>query len=136
MSKTVGHLSPFTGQQGEQGFKGDLTFHHCRGQIALRPNMEKRSDRSPDYTVLVDREGAGRGWQEYGLAWDKEPEDKPAYVSILLNHESLQQDFNLAAFPPFNEEEDERWVIVYGRPRGGRVAETAAATIATAQSPF
>lgn len=135
MSKTVGHLAPFTGQSGE-GYKGELTLHQCRGQIALAPVSEKRKDTSPDFTVLVDREGAGRGWQEYGIAWIKKPEKKPAYLSILINHESLQQDFNVAAFPPFEPEKDARWVIVFGRPRGGNIARDAAAQIATEAVPF
>jgi uncharacterized protein (DUF736 family) len=135
MSKTVGHLSPFTGQSGE-GYKGDLTLHQCRGQIALAPVSEKRKDSSPDYTVLVDREGHGRGWQEYGLAWIKSPKDKAAYLSILLNHESLPGDFNIAAFPPFNDSTDKRWVIVFGRPKGGNIARDAAREIATDAVPF
>ncbi len=135
MSKTVGHLTPFKGQSGE-GYKGELTLHSCRGQIALKPVEEKRSDRSPDFTVLIDREGQGNGWQEYGLAWVKKPANKTAYLSILIDHESLPAPYNVAAFPPLDTAKDPRHVIVWGRPRGGKVALDAASTLPDDEIPF
>lgn len=135
MSKVVGHLAPFTGQSGD-GYKGELTLHQCRGQIAIAPVSEKRKDTSPDYTVLVDRQGVGQGWQEYGLAWVKQPKDKPAYLSILINHESLQADVNVAAFPPYADAADKRWVIMFGRPRGGNVSREATAQMPVDAVPF
>lgn len=126
MSKTVGFLKDHVGQGGGKGFIGTLDMSAAKGQIALKPNDEKRSASSPDFQVLFLAQGRSDGWRDFGIAWRKTPNGKPAYLSILLNDDSLPMDFNIAAFPPGEGDKDDRWRIVWGRQRGGNVRAEAA----------
>ena len=122
MSKKVGHLyeTP-SAETGVIGYVGEIGLAMVEGPIALAPVDSKRSERSPDFTVKVRTRRYG--WQDHGLAWWKEPNDprRAKFLSIRLDHETMVQPVNVAAFPPVPEEGDEpdRWLIVWGRARGG-----------------
>lgn len=135
MSKTVGYLKEHKGKTGE-GYLGRIDMSAVAGEIALAPAGEKRSDRSPDFTVLVARSNGADGWRDFGLAWIKRPNGKAPYLSILLNDDSLAQDYSVAAFPPDEGDKERKWRIVWGRPRGGNVAATAAAARDDDEIPF
>jgi uncharacterized protein (DUF736 family) len=123
MSKKVGTLHETTSREtGEIGYLGTVDIAGIKGRIALRPSESKRSANSPDYRVLID---AGRGWSDFGAVWEKEPAGGGnTFLSITIDNETLPRPIYVAAFPP-SEDGDDGWSIVWGRPRGGGVRQSA-----------
>lgn len=123
MAKKLGTLKETASKQtGEVGYMGEIDVAGIKGRCALRP-LEKRSERSPDYELLIERGGR---YINFGAAWIKSPQaGGEDFLSINVDHELLQDAVNCAAFPPSEEDDGDEWAIVWGRPRGGKARAAA-----------
>lgn len=118
----VGTLTPVSGS-GKK-FEGWITIAgRLDEKVALRPHPRARpgdaNSNAPSYEVFLVR-----GGRELccGSAWIKS--GKVEFLSMTLDQVDWPYPLNLAAFPP-DGTEDDAWVVVWSRPRGGRVQSTA-----------
>ncbi|MBL4766481.1 MAG: DUF736 family protein, partial [Rhodobacteraceae bacterium] len=108
---------------GEIGYIGEIDVAGIKGRCALIPVGEKRTERSPDYSVKIERGGR---YVDFGSAWIKSPQSGGSdFLSINIDHELLQDAVNCAAFPPSEDADNDEWAIVWGRPRGGKARAAA-----------
>lgn len=125
MSKKIGFLSETASKvTGEVGYMGKIDVAGIEGKCALVPQV-KRSDRSPDYEVQIYRNGR---WLNFGAAWTKTPTvGGDDFLSLTIDHELMEKAVYCAAFPPSEEDDEDQWAIVWGRPRGGKARDAAEA---------
>jgi uncharacterized protein (DUF736 family) len=131
VGKIVGHLQPHTSGAGKKGYLGEISFAYCAGKIALAPVDEKRKPTSPDYRVMIERNG--HGWRDYGAAFSQEVKAGPnagtKFFSLAVDHETMGEPVRFAVFFPNKDDKDKdkRLVIVWGRPKGGTISADARA---------
>ncbi|MEI9899200.1 MAG: DUF736 domain-containing protein [Hyphomicrobium sp.] len=85
-----------------------VTLSFERQGVALIPNAT-RSDKEPDYRVIVEASGA-----ELGAAWSRTSERGQDYLSVLLDGPLLPKPLNAALFPG---DEGAEASLVWSRPR-------------------
>lgn len=118
MAKQIGTLKETASKTtGEIGYMGRIDVAGMEGACALVPVAHKRSDGSPDYDLKFQRNGR---WLDFGAAWLKTPQaGGDEFLSITVDHELLEKAVYVAAFPPSEDDDNDEWHIVWGRPRGG-----------------
>jgi uncharacterized protein (DUF736 family) len=132
VGKIVGYLQPHTSGTGAKGYIGETTFAYCAGKIALAPVEEKRKDTSPDYRVLISRNG--KSWDDYGAGFKQAVKTGPnagtEFLSLAIDNETMGEPVRFAVFFPKKDDKDKRIVIVWGRPKGGTISDDARAEYA------
>ncbi|MBL4766459.1 MAG: DUF736 family protein [Rhodobacteraceae bacterium] len=128
MSKKIGTLIETASKTtGEVGYMGEIDVAGIKGRCALRPISEKRKETSPDYELLIERGGR---FVNFGVAWIKSPQaGGEDFLSIIVDHELLQDAVSCAAFPPSEDADGKEWAIVWGRARGGKSRAAAEAVV-------
>ena len=121
----IGHLFPTT-IGGKDALEGSVETLKLEMKIRLKRVQERRGENSPDYEIYTRSKMTDRDVR-VGSAWIKTvmrgPHAGEEFLSLAIDDPSLDKPFHAAAF---RNEDGKSWDIVWSRPRGGDVTDTAA----------